>query len=102
MTAARDPAAPYRRPGHGLSLATGRTRNHIHPETDCGTRAFEPVGALSEDELAAESSTAIRRWDVKEIAEYRGAELFGPQNLAAALRALVVEGVPDHPLPMGP
>ncbi|MEU3684913.1 NUDIX domain-containing protein [Streptomyces sp. NPDC048405] len=66
------------------------------------TSAFEPVGALSEDELVAESITAIRWWDLKEIAEYRGPELFGPHNLAAALRALLVEGVPVHPLPLGP
>ncbi|MGA5493833.1 NUDIX domain-containing protein [Streptomyces cinereoruber] len=65
------------------------------------TSAFEPIGALSGHELAAESITAIRWWGVNEITEYRGPELFGPQNLAAALRALIVEGVPDQPVLIG-
>ncbi|MEU7581387.1 NUDIX domain-containing protein [Streptomyces sp. NPDC041068] len=65
------------------------------------TTAFEPGGALSNSELAAENITAFRWWRTSEIADWRGPELFGPRDMATALNALIAEGVPDQPLLLG-
>ncbi|QDQ10014.1 NUDIX domain-containing protein [Streptomyces spectabilis] len=66
------------------------------------TRAFQPDGALSDEELAAENLAGFRWWRLDEIDGYRGPDFFGPSGMAALLSALLTDGVPDRPLPVGP
>jgi len=65
------------------------------------TTSFEPRGAVSDDELAAEGVTGFRWWRLREIADYRGSELFSPRDLATPLAALIANGVPAQPVPLG-
>ncbi|MFD9654876.1 NUDIX hydrolase [Streptomyces mirabilis] len=65
------------------------------------TAAFRPNGALSSDELAAENITGFRWWQLSEIADYQGPDLFGPRDLAGPLTGLIKGGVPDQPLELG-
>jgi ADP-ribose pyrophosphatase YjhB (NUDIX family) len=65
------------------------------------TASFPPRGAMSDDELAAENIDGFRWWRLREIADYRGSELFSPRDLATPLAALITEGVPARPVPLG-
>jgi len=65
------------------------------------TAAFQPNGALSRDQLAAENITDFRWWQLAEIANYQGPDLFGPRDLAGPLATLIKDGVPDQPLKLG-
>lgn len=65
------------------------------------TAAFEPDGALSREELAAENVTGFRWWQLAEILNHRGPELFGPRDLAGPLAMLIKDGVPGRPLKLG-
>ena len=65
------------------------------------TASFPPRGAMSDDELAAEHIDGFRWWRLRDIADYRGSELFSPRGLATPLAALIAEGVPAAPVPLG-
>ena len=65
------------------------------------TAAFEPHGALCREELAAENITGFRWWQLAEIVNYRGPEVFGPRDLAGPLAGLIKDGVPAGPLKLG-
>ena len=65
------------------------------------TRLFDPRGALSDDELAAEHISGMRWWRHDDIADYRGPDLFSPRDLATPLAALVAGDVPATPVVLG-
>ena len=65
------------------------------------TARFEPRGALSDDDLAAEHIGALRWWSPADLAAYDGPDLFSPRDLAAALDALLHGDVPLTPVNMG-
>jgi len=65
------------------------------------TAAFQPNGALSRDQLAAENITDFRWWQLAEVTNYQGPDLFGPRDLAGPLTTLIRDGVPDRPLKLG-
>jgi 8-oxo-dGTP diphosphatase len=65
------------------------------------TASFRPRGAMSDDELAAENIDGFRWWPLRDIADYRGPELFSPRDLASSLAALIADGVPNSPVPLG-
>ncbi|MDF3290313.1 NUDIX domain-containing protein [Streptomyces silvisoli] len=65
------------------------------------TASFDPRGAMTVDELAAENIRGVRWWGPKEIADYRGPDLFSPRDLATPLTALIVQGVPATPVLLG-
>ncbi|WP_434096279.1 NUDIX hydrolase [Streptosporangium roseum] len=65
------------------------------------TASFDPCGAMSDDELAAENIDGFRWWRLRDIADYRGSELFSPRDLATPLAALIASGVPARPVPLG-
>ncbi|MEU8590414.1 NUDIX domain-containing protein [Streptomyces sp. NPDC048664] len=63
--------------------------------------SFQPRGTLSDDELAAENIDGFRWWSLRDIADYRGPQLFSPRDLATPLAALIKGGVPAEPVPLG-
>ncbi len=63
--------------------------------------SFHPRGAMSDDELAAENIVAFRWWRLSDIAGYRGPDVFSPRDLATPLTALITDGVPARPVPLG-
>ncbi|WP_426242154.1 NUDIX hydrolase [Nocardioides sp. LHG3406-4] len=65
------------------------------------TTRFDPRGALSDDDLAAEHISGMRWWRHDDIAEYGGADLFSPRDLATPLAALIAGDVPDPPVMLG-
>jgi 8-oxo-dGTP diphosphatase len=65
------------------------------------TARFDPRGALSEDELAAEHISGMRWWRHRDIAEYGGADLFSPRDIATPLAALIAGDLPDTPVILG-
>lgn len=65
------------------------------------TTLFDPRGALSDDELAAEHISEMRWWRHAEIAEYDGTDLFSPRDIATPLAALIAGDVPTTPLVLG-
>jgi 8-oxo-dGTP diphosphatase len=65
------------------------------------TASFDPGGTLSAGELAAENISGFRWWRCQDIAGYRGTDLFSPRDLATPLTALLVNGIPDTPVPLG-
>src|SRR2546423_2324645 len=65
------------------------------------TTSFRPRGALSDDELAAENISGLHWWQPRDIAEYRGADLFSPRDLTTPLTMLISDGVPDTPVRPG-
>ena len=65
------------------------------------TPRFDPHGALSEDDLAAEHISGMRWWRHEDIAEYGGPDLFSPRDLATLLSALVAGDVPSTPVALG-
>jgi hypothetical protein len=62
---------------------------------------FDPRGALSDDDLAAEHISAMRWWRLRDIAAYDGPDLFSPRDLATVLPALVAGDIPVTPLLLG-
>jgi 8-oxo-dGTP diphosphatase len=65
------------------------------------TTAFVPRGSMTDDELAAENISGFRWWSQAEIASYQGTDLFGPRALGATLAALLRDGPPALPVPLG-
>ena len=65
------------------------------------TTRFEPRGALSDDDLAAEHISGMRWWRPADIAAYSGTDLFSPRNLATPLASLVAGEVPSSPVLLG-
>jgi 8-oxo-dGTP diphosphatase len=65
------------------------------------TAAFDPCGAFTEDELAAENVSGLRWWPFQDIVGYRGTDLFSPRDLATHLTSLITNGVPEAPLLLG-
>ncbi|MFI5774308.1 NUDIX domain-containing protein [Streptomyces sp. NPDC051658] len=61
------------------------------------TAFFNPRGALSDDELAAENITRLEWWRPQDITDYHGTDLFSPRDLAGPLTALISSGLPDRP-----
>jgi ADP-ribose pyrophosphatase YjhB (NUDIX family) len=65
------------------------------------TSAFRPRGAMSDAELAAENISGVRWWWPRDIAAYRGPDLFSPRDLAGPLTELLTSGPPARPLLLG-
>ena len=65
------------------------------------TVSFIPCGALSGEELAAENIDGFRWWHLRDIAGYRGSDLFSPRDLATPLAALIAGKLPAVPVPLG-
>lgn len=63
------------------------------------TQSFEPVPALSWDELRREGMTAVRWWTLDEL---EAAEtIFAPRRLPMLLRELIERGPPAEPIDVG-
>lgn len=61
--------------------------------------SFDPHGAFTAEQLAAENVVEWRRWSLRDIADHRGPEVFSPRDLATPLTALIKDGplaVPVH------
>lgn len=65
------------------------------------TTHFDPRGALSDDELAAEHISGMRWWRHEDIAGYGGTDLFSPRDIATPLAALIAGDIPDTPVMLG-
>jgi 8-oxo-dGTP diphosphatase len=65
------------------------------------TTRFDPRGALSDADLAAEHISRMRWWQHGDIAEYRGSDLFSPRDIATPLAALIAGDIPGTPLMLG-
>jgi hypothetical protein len=65
------------------------------------TTRFDPRGALSDDELAAEHISGMRWWRHRDIAGYSGTDLFSPRDIATPLAALIAGDIPDTPVTLG-
>jgi 8-oxo-dGTP pyrophosphatase MutT (NUDIX family) len=65
------------------------------------TAYFEPRGALSDDDLAAEHITRMRWWRLEDIAAHDGTDLFSPRDLATVVGALIVGPLPRPPVVLG-
>ncbi|MDQ0718723.1 8-oxo-dGTP diphosphatase [Streptomyces luteogriseus] len=65
------------------------------------TAFFNPRGALSDDELAAENITGLKWWRLQDITDYHGTDLFSPRDLANPLAALISSSLPDRPVHLG-
>ena len=65
------------------------------------TTRFDPRGALSDDDLAAEHISGMRWWRHGEIAGYDGTDLFSPRDLATPLAALIAGDIPSSPVMLG-
>lgn len=65
------------------------------------TTRFDPRGALSDDDLAAEHISGMRWWRHAEIAQYGGTDLFSPRDIATPLSALIAGEIPAIPLTLG-
>jgi 8-oxo-dGTP diphosphatase len=65
------------------------------------TTRFDPRGALSDDDLAAEHISGMRWWRHGDIADYGGPDLFSPRDIATPLAALIAGDIPGTPLVLG-
>jgi 8-oxo-dGTP diphosphatase len=65
------------------------------------TTRFDPHGALSDDDLAAEHISGMRWWRQADIAEYGGTDLFSPRDIARPLAALIAGDIPGTPVMLG-
>ncbi len=65
------------------------------------TTRFDPRGALSDDELAAEHISGMRWWRHADIATYAGTDLFSPRDIATPLAALIAGHLPATPVMLG-
>jgi ADP-ribose pyrophosphatase YjhB (NUDIX family) len=63
--------------------------------------SFRPRGSMPDAELAAENIAGFRWWPPREIADYRGTDLFSPRALGTLLAALSADGVPATPTALG-
>jgi 8-oxo-dGTP pyrophosphatase MutT (NUDIX family) len=66
------------------------------------TTRFDPRGALSEDDLAAEHISGMRWWRHGDIAGYGGPDLFSPRDITTPLAALIAGDIPVTPVMLGP
>ena len=62
---------------------------------------FEPRGELTDDQLAAEHLVAFRWWQLSEITNYTGPDLFSPRDLATPLTDLLTSGIRSDPVTLG-
>jgi ADP-ribose pyrophosphatase YjhB (NUDIX family) len=62
---------------------------------------FEPRGEFTDDQLAAEHLVAFRWWQLAEITNYAGPDLFSPRDLATPLTDLLTSGIPPDPVTLG-
>jgi ADP-ribose pyrophosphatase YjhB (NUDIX family) len=62
---------------------------------------FEPRGEFTDDQLAAEYLAAFRWWQLAEIANYAGPDVFSPRDLATPLTDLLTSGIPAEPITIG-
>lgn len=65
------------------------------------TTRFDPRGALSDDDLAAEHISGMRWWRHEDIAGYGGTDLFSPRDIATPLAALLAGDIPGTPVMLG-
>jgi 8-oxo-dGTP diphosphatase len=65
------------------------------------TTRFDPRGALTDDDLAAEHISGMRWWRHADIATYTGSDLFSPRDIATPLAALLAGDVPPTPVVLG-
>jgi 8-oxo-dGTP pyrophosphatase MutT (NUDIX family) len=65
------------------------------------TARFEPRGALTDDDLAAEHISELRWWRYGDIVEYDGPDLFSPRAIGAPLAALIAGDIPSTPVMLG-
>jgi 8-oxo-dGTP diphosphatase len=65
------------------------------------TTRFDPRGALSDDDLAAEHISGMRWWRHGDVADYDGPDLFSPRDIATPLAALIAGVIPSTPLMLG-
>jgi 8-oxo-dGTP diphosphatase len=65
------------------------------------TTRFDPRGALSDDDLAAEHISEMRWWRHEDIAEHGGSDLFSPRDIATPLAALIAGAIPSTPVMLG-
>ena len=89
---------------HQEVLAPGQADGYDGIVNDCflvRTTRFDPRGALSDDDLAAEHISGMRWWRLAEIAGYGGTDLFSPRDLATPLAALIGGDIPSTPLMLG-
>lgn len=63
--------------------------------------SLDSRSAVSDEELAVEGITGFRWWRLRESTGHRGSELFSPRDLATPLAALIANGVPAQPPPLG-
>lgn len=61
------------------------------------TTSFDPVPAMSDEELRAEHLHEHRWWTLEEIDSYRGPDFFAPRDLAVHVRTVIEQGPPDEP-----
>jgi 8-oxo-dGTP pyrophosphatase MutT (NUDIX family) len=62
---------------------------------------FEPRGEFTDVQLAAEHLAAFRWWQVSEIIDYTGPDLFSPRDLVTPLTDLLTSGIPADPVTLG-
>ncbi len=62
---------------------------------------FEPQGEFTADQLAAEHIAAFRWWQLSEITDYTGPDLFSPRDIATPLTDLLTSGIPADPVTLG-
>jgi 8-oxo-dGTP pyrophosphatase MutT (NUDIX family) len=63
---------------------------------------FEPQGEFTDDQLAVdEHLAAFRWWQLSEITDYAGPDLFSPRDLATPLTDLLTSGIPSAPVELG-
>ncbi|MFC7219239.1 NUDIX hydrolase [Streptomyces polyrhachis] len=89
---------------HRRVLAAGHARGYDGIVEDyylVRTPPFDPAGALTPQELAAENIAEFRWWTIPDIAAYEGPDLFAPRGLPALLTALLKDGVPLEPVELG-
>lgn len=89
---------------HQRVVATGHAAGYDGVVNDyflVRTTSFRPRGTMSGEELAGENITGFRWWALREIAGYRGRDLFSPRDLASPLAALITGGVPARPVLLG-
>jgi 8-oxo-dGTP diphosphatase len=89
---------------HQQVVETGHAAGHDGVVNDyflVRTASFDPRGAMSDDELAAEYIVGFRWWRPADIAGYRGSDLFSPRDLATPLAALIADGAPATPVALG-
>jgi 8-oxo-dGTP diphosphatase len=65
------------------------------------TPHFEPRGALTDEQLAAENVTGLRWWRPDDIRGYGGGDVFSPRDLGRLLARLERDGPPGTPVPLG-